>query len=104
MLRKFHASNLSKAGMDRYKINVLQGKSNNSVDDVYFFEDEEALRNDYLKYMDCLLIFTDVKEVTKYSPEYQKVLDENKILKENLNKINSIEEDINKIKSWYIVD
>ena len=104
MLRKFHASSLSKAGMDMYRINILQGKSNNSVDEVYFFEDEEKLREDYINCMDALLIFTDVKEITKYSPEYQAVLDENRLLKENLDKINRIEGDIERLKSWYVVD
>ena len=64
MLRKFHSSNLSKSGMDKYLINVLQGKSNNAVDEVYFFEDEEKLRKEYINHMHSLLIFTEVKEVT----------------------------------------
>lgn len=104
MLRKFHASNLKKAGMDRYQINVLQGKSNNSVDEVYFFEDIDKLKEDYIQYMDCLLIFTDVKEVTKYSPEYLSMVEENNKLKAQVEKVEQLEQDILDIKSWYIFD
>ena len=71
MLRKFHASNLKKAGMNEYDINVLQGKSNGKVNDVYFFEDEEKLREDYVKFMHGILIFTDVKTIK--SPEFVKM-------------------------------
>ena len=81
MLRKFHATMLEKHGMSRYLVNVLQGKSNSSVDDVYFIEDEDTLREEYIKALDGVLIYTDVKEVTRYSPEYQKIEAENKELK-----------------------
>ncbi len=70
MLRKFHATQLEKHGMPRYLVNVLQGKSNNAVDDVYFIEDEETLRGEYLKALDGVLVYTEVKEINKYSPEY----------------------------------
>ena len=82
MLRKFHATQLEKFGMSRYLVNVLQGKSNNSVDDVYFIEDEETLREEYIKALQGVLIYTDVKEITKYSIEYQQLEEENKQLKE----------------------
>ena len=87
MLRKFHATQLEKFGMDRYLINVLQGKSNNSVDDVYFIEDEEHLREEYIKALEGVLIYTDVKEVTKYSIEYQQLEVENKQYRQNLKDI-----------------
>ena len=90
MLRKFHATQLEKHGMSRAMVNVLQGKSNNAVDDVYFIEDEETLRNEYLRAMDGVLIYTDVKEITMYSPEYQKIEQENKKLKERDDKLNDI--------------
>lgn len=87
MLRKWHATQLEKHGMSRYLVKTLQGKSNNAVDDVYFIEDENTLRDEYLKALDGVLIYTDVKEVTKYSPEYQKLERENLLLKEQLHKI-----------------
>ena len=87
MLRKWHATQLEKQGMSRYLVKTLQGKSNNAVDDVYFIEDETTLRDEYLKALDGVLIYTDVKEVTKYSPEYQKLERENLLLKEQTRKI-----------------
>ena len=100
MLRKFHATQLEKAGMPRYLINVIQGKSNGNVDDVYFFEDEETLRKEYINALDGVLIYTEVKEITKYSPEYLKMEEENVYLKEQNQKyqevVDSIDERINK--------
>ena len=98
MLRKFHATQLEKHGMSRAMINVLQGKSNNAVDDVYFIEDENTLRNEYLRAMDGVLIYTDVKEITMYSPEYQKMEAENKTLKEREDKLKSIMERLERLE------
>lgn len=104
MLRKFHSSNLEKAGMERHKINVLQGKSNGAVDDVYFFSDAETLKEDYVKYMDALLIFTEVKTFDEYSPEYLQMQKENELLQEEVAKVRQLEVDVEKIKSWYVFD
>ena len=86
-LRKFHATSLEKYGMSRYLVNVLQGKSNNDVDDRYFIEDEDTLRDEYLKALEGVLIYTDVKEVNKYSVEYQQLELENKEYKQKLDLI-----------------
>ena len=89
-LRKFHATQLEKCGMSRYHINTLQGKSNNSVDDVYFITDTEKLRNEYIKALQGVLIYTEVKEINQYSPEYQKLELENKQFKEREDRLNKI--------------
>ena len=90
MLRKFHATHLRKAGMDMYSINILQGKSNNSVDEVYFLEDTTQLRKDYLKYMHSLFIFTDVHEVTVESEEVLLIKQENEMLRKRQEKLDDI--------------
>lgn len=102
MLRKFHATMLEKHGMPRYLVKVLQGKSNGVVDDVYFFEDEDTLRDEYIKALEGVLIFTEVKEVTKYSPEYLSIVDENKKLKAQVEKVEQIEKELESIKKWYL--
>ena len=104
MLRKYHASNLEKAGMNRYQINVLQGKSNGAVDDVYFLEDTEHLREEFVKYMHCLIFNSDVNMVDVYSDEYLEVLEENKRLRQQNDRIKSLEDSIENIKSWYQID
>lgn len=104
MLRKFHASNLEKAGMDRYKINVLQGKSNNAVDDVYFFQDEEELKKDYIDCMCGLLIFTEVEKINIETEEVQLIKMENEQLRMEIDEVRRMKEDIEKIKEWYIMD
>ena len=98
MLRKYHATNLKKFGMDTYTINVLQGKSNGAVNDVYFFEDEETLLAEYIKAIEGVLILTDVKDYNRYSPEYIKMEKENEEYKE---KIDKITDEINVLKKMY---
>lgn len=98
MLRKYHATNLKKYGMDTYSVNVLQGKSNGAVNDVYFFEDEETLLAEYLKAIEGVLIFTEVKEHNQYSPEYIRMKEENDEYKK---KIDRITDDLNFLKRNY---
>ena len=98
MLRKFHATMLEKHGMSRALIRVLQGKSNNAVDDVYFIEDEDTLREEYLKALEGVLIYTDVKEITRYSPEYQRIERENKEYKKREDKIKNILERLERLE------
>ena len=97
MLRKFHASKLEKGGMSRYFVNVLQGKGNNSVDDVYFFADEDLLRQEYMSAMHELLIFSNVSVVGVESNEYKGLLLENELLKKELLEVESIKRDYNNI-------
>ena len=89
MLRKYHATNLKNAGMDVYSINVLQGKSNGTVNDVYFFEDEQHLLKEYIDAIEGVLILTDVKELNRYSPEYVKMEKQNEEYKKQLDEIKS---------------
>ena len=104
MLRKFHASNLEKAGMNRYKINLLQGKSNNAVDDVYFFQDEKELKKSYINCMDGLLIFTKVEKVSIDDEAVKLLKMENEQLKAEIDEIRQMKKDIERIKEWYIMD
>ena len=90
-LRKYHASNLVKAGMSREMVNVLQGKSNNAVDDVYFFEDENRLKDKYVECLPELVVMTDVVHITKSSREYQELLD-------NVNRLKS---EVDELKKWW---
>lgn len=99
MLRKFHSSNLSKAGMERAKINVLQGKSNGKVDDVYFYEDTEKLKEDYIQAMEGLLIFTETVKID--SPEVVEIKQENIDLKKQLEDLQELKLEVEKIKKWY---
>ena len=99
MLRKYHSSNLSKAGMERSKINVLQGKSNGKVDDVYFFEDTEKLKEDYINVMHELLVFMEVDKWD--SPEVLRIKKENQELKLRLEDLERLRSDVDKIMSWY---
>ena len=56
MLRKVHASLLHKEGMSIDIINELQGRSKKSANDSYFFEDPLFLKEQYIKYMNPLII------------------------------------------------
>lgn len=98
MLRKYHATNLKKHGMDSYSINTMQGKSNGAVNDVYFFADEETLMKEYIDAIAGVLIMTDVKEYNIYSPEYAEMQEENSELKSELGNIKA---DLAKLKNVF---
>lgn len=70
MLRKFHASQLKNHGMSIEEVNTIQGKSKNVVDEVYFFEDPEVLRQKYIEHMDAVTINLDVNNIDVKSKEY----------------------------------
>ena len=70
MLRKFHASNLKNHGMSKEDINEMQGKGQNIVDEAYFFDDPNILREKYIQHMDAVTINLDVNNIDVKSPEY----------------------------------
>ena len=85
--------------MDIYSINILQGKSNNSVDEVYFLEDTKQLRKDYIKYMHSLFIFTDVHEITVESEEVLLIKQENEMLRKRQEKLEDISRRVAKLEN-----
>ena len=101
MMRKFQASNLEKEGMSRALINTLQGKSNNAVDDVYFYENEETLRNEYIKHQNGILILTEVNTITIESDEVLQMRLENEELKKQLMEISEMKSDLEKLKEIF---
>ena len=70
MMRKFHASYLLNAGMSKDDVNCLQGKSRNSTDESYFYDDPKKLQEKYIKYMGAITINLDVNNLEIKSPEY----------------------------------
>ena len=82
--------------MERYKINVLQGKSNGAVDDVYFYEDENKLKEDYMNAMGESLIFSNFVAVD--SPAVASIKSENSLLKSELA---DLKDTVNDILKWY---
>ena len=70
MLRKFHASNLKNHGMSKEDINEMQGKGQNLVDEAYFFDDPNILREKYIEHMDAVTINLDVNNIDIKSQEY----------------------------------
>lgn len=86
MLRKFHASNLKNNGMAKEDINAMQGKGQNQVDEAYFFDDPNILREKYISHLDCLVIDTSRRVKT----ELEQVTEENKELRKRDEQLNSI--------------
>lgn len=70
MLRKFHASNLKNHGMSKEDINEMQGKGQNLVDEAYFFDDPNILREKYIEHMAAITINLDINNIDIKSPEY----------------------------------
>ena len=69
--------------MSKEDINQMQGKGQNIVDEAYFFDDPNILREKYIEHLDCLLIDSSRRVKT----ELQSVTEENKELKDNIRSI-----------------
>ena len=103
MLRKYHASALMNDGMSRETVNDLQGKSMNSVDEAYFFNNDESLRTEYIQHLHAVTMSKEVEKITVKSPEVRlmesqnkELSDENSMLKDNIagimERLNKLEE------------
>ena len=101
MLRKFHASNLKNHGMSKEDINEMQGKGQNLVDEAYFFDDPNILREKYIEHMDAVTINLDVNNIDIKSQEYleleQKLKEKEAEVKEMDDRILDIEERLSDI-------
>ena len=84
MLRKFHASALYNDGMSLDKVNDLQGKAKNRVDEAYFFNTDEALKEEYIQHLSAVTMSKEVEKVTVKSPEYIKLENKNRDLKDTV--------------------
>lgn len=99
MLRKYHASRLYEAGMDKYKVDQLQGRSKEKVQEAYFKDSPSSLKEEYIKCLPNLVVndYEEVKtELEASKEENQKLstcLEDKEIEVENMNqRLQSIEE------------
>ena len=84
MLRKFHASSLMNDGMSRETVNDLQGKTKSAVDEVYFYNNPESLKDQYIQHLHAVTIMQDVEKITVKSPEFLKLENTNRELNETV--------------------
>lgn len=108
MLRKFHASNLARGenGLTLDEIDSLQGRTKDSVQSSYFYDDPKELKKKYIKNMDKVMINVDMKTLTIDSPEVlelkKKAMElekENEEIKQNINK--TVDERITEVLEKY---
>ena len=98
MLRKFHASNLARGenGLTLDEIDSLQGRSKDSVQSSYFYDDPKELKKKYIANMDKVMINVDMKTLTIESPEVLELKKKAAELeKENLRIKNNIDSAVN---------
>lgn len=83
MLRKFHASNLKlgENGLSEEIVNELQGRVKPGVNQSYFFERVEDIKEKYIRAMPNILINWEVETLTYTSPEFLELKYENEELK-----------------------
>ena len=95
MFRKFHASNLKKAGMSMDDINSMQGKGKSAVNEPYFFDNPEQLKEVYMKHMHAVTIEWNVRNLDMKSKEYRllesELIQKNKDFSILQNRVDSIE-------------
>ena len=77
----------------------MQGKSKTAVDEVYFLDDPETLREEYIKHLNCLTVNMDVNQLDIKSPEFVQLETENISLKEELSKVDDIMKRLSKLES-----
>ena len=92
MLRKWHASRLYNAenGLSLNEIDSLQGRTKQTVQQSYYFDNVEELRKKYIRNIDQVTILDQVHTLTVDSPEVE-------LLKEKAEKIDELEKLIKKI-------
>lgn len=99
MLRKFHASNLKNHGMSKEDINAMQGKGQNLVDEAYFFDDPNILREKYIEHLDAVTIEWDVNNIDIKSQEYLE-LEQKYVEKEEM--INDMEQRLSNVEKIFV--
>ena len=96
-LRKFHSTSLKNDGLSIDFVNALQGKSKTAVDEVYFLDDPETLKQEYIKHLNCLTVNMDVNNIDFKSKEYLELEKENESLKNDytnlITRIEALEND-----------
>jgi hypothetical protein len=95
-LRKFHSTSLKNDGLSIDFVNALQGKSKTAVDEVYFLDDPDTLKQEYIKHLDCLSVHWDVNSIDFKSQEYLELEAENKRYKNELEEFRKDLEDLRK--------
>lgn len=98
MLRKWHASSLLNAGMNKDDVNNLQGKTRNTTDQSYFYDDPKKLQEKYIKYMNAVTIYLDVNKLDLKSPEFIQLEEENRELRDKQDKLKDILERLERLE------
>ena len=83
MLRKFHASNLTKSiekndgnyekGMEEDEVNALQGRTKKGTNKSYFFNEYDSLRKRYIQFSKRLRIYSDEDKDNFKTDEYKEL-------------------------------
>jgi hypothetical protein len=92
MLRRYHATQLTDAGMSKEKIDILQGRKPSSIAyQSYIKIKPSKLKQEYIKALPYLVI----DDINRVKTELESVKEENKHYKDNLSalweKLNNIE-------------
>ena len=86
MGRKWLKTNLTNAGMPREPLETLLAhKLNTGTDDNYYMTNEDHLKSIYLKYLPQIAI-NPIETLTLESDEFKLIKEENKALKETVDK------------------
>ncbi len=100
-LRKFFASTLENAGMPKNKIDFMLGHTPNGNDFAYFKTDIESLKQLYIKYIPFLTFEREISIRsldTKDAERLEKLEDENKKLKLEIQKQDSLKNNVETMK------
>ena len=82
--------------MSKEDVNTMQGKGQNIVDESYFFDDPDVLRDKYIEHMEAVTINLDINNLDIKSAEYLKLEQKYEEKEAEVNNINTRLENIEK--------
>ena len=93
MLRKYHASRLYESGMDKYKIDQLQGRRKEKIQEAYFKDSPSTLKEEYIKCLDNLIVQGELMDCksTEYIELERKYKDKEREVESMNNRLSDIE-------------
>ena len=101
MLRKFHASQLYRAGMTDDKIDFLQGRTPSKVHQAYFKEDPYSLKKEYINCLPYLVLDESRRFKTELEIEKEKNNELEKSNKLKDEKVSELENRLDRVESIF---
>ncbi len=93
--RKFFKTQMQNHGLPVWQVESQMGHELSPLDRAYFIEDENKMKENYIKHLDAIMVESEVREVSiEESEEFRKLQAQNKALMEKMANLEMSEEAI----------